>query len=172
MYTYIYIKYICRYIYIHIYIYMYIYRIYIYIYIYTCIYIIYRGRHGFFFLLLFSFSLSDLHISGRALLYVSLVNFFVLVLSLCKLIVQKKKESQRKIGLWCHSVNHFHIVWPIFASIQIFNLVHRYQLSTTPAPILSGAYFNSPATLFNKFVSVAVLWLAATLARTNKKFDH
>ena len=56
----------------------------------------------------------------------------------------------------------------IFTSIQIFSLIHRYHLSTTPAPILLGAYFNSPAILFNTFDSVAVLWLAATLARINK----
>ena len=70
--------------------------------------------------------------------------------------------------LWRHSVNHFHIVGSIFTSIQIFSLIHCY-LSTTPAPILSWAYFNTPAILFNRSDSVAVLWLAATLARINKR---
>ena len=65
-------------------------------------------------------------------------------------------------------MNHFHIVWSIFTSIQIFSLIHCY-LSTTPAPILSWAYFNTPATLFNTSDSVAVLWLAATLVRINKR---
>ena len=65
-------------------------------------------------------------------------------------------------------MNHFHIVWSIFTSIQIFSLIHCY-LSTTPAPILSWAYFNTPAILFNTSDSVAVLWLAATLARINKR---
>ena len=65
-------------------------------------------------------------------------------------------------------MNHFHIVWSIFTSIQIFSLIHCY-LSTTPAPILSWAYFNTPAILFNRSDSVAVLWLAATLARINKR---
>ena len=74
-----------------------------------------------------------------------------------------------KIGSWCHNVNHFHIVWFIFASIQISSLIHRYHLSTTPAPILSGPYFNTLAVLFNTSDSVAVLWLAATLARINKR---
>ena len=73
-----------------------------------------------------------------------------------------------QIGLWYHSVNHFHIVWSIFTSIQIFSLIHCY-LSTTPAPILSWAYFNTPAILFNRSDSVAVLWLAAKLARLNKR---
>ena len=66
-------------------------------------------------------------------------------------------------------MNRFHIVWSILTSIQIFSLIHRYHLSTTPAPILSGAYFNTPAIFFNTSASVAVLWLAATLARTNKR---
>ena len=65
-------------------------------------------------------------------------------------------------------MNHFHIVWSIFTSIQIFSLIHCY-LSTTPAPILSWAYFNTPAILFNRFDSVAVLWLTTTLARINKR---
>ena len=43
-----------------------------------------------FFFLLFSFPLSDRHISGRVLLYVCLVNFFVLVLCLRK----KKREKK------------------------------------------------------------------------------
>ena len=60
-------------------------------------------------------------------------------------------------------------MWSIFTSIQIFNRIHRYHLSTTPAPILSGAYFNTPAILFNTSALVAILWLAATLARTNKR---
>ena len=59
-------------------------------------------------------------------------------------------------------------MWSIFTSIQIFSLIHCY-LSTTPAPILSWAYFNTPAILFNTSDSVAVLWLAATLARINKR---
>ena len=59
-------------------------------------------------------------------------------------------------------------MWSIFTSIQIFSLIHCY-LSTTPAPILSWAYFNTPAILFNRSDSVAVLWLAATLARINKR---
>ena len=74
-----------------------------------------------------------------------------------------------QIGSWCHSVNHFHIVWSIFTSIQIFSLIHYHYLSTTPAPILSWAYFNTPEILFNRSDSVVVLWLAATLARINKR---
>ena len=66
-------------------------------------------------------------------------------------------------------MNHFHIVWSIFTSIQIFSLIHCYHLSTTLAPILSWAYFETPAILFNRSDSVAVLWLAATLARINKR---
>ena len=77
-------------------------------------------------------------------------------------------ESWNKIGSRCHSVDHFHIVWSIFTSIQIFSLIHCY-LSTTPAPILSWAYFNTPEILFNRSDSVVVLWLAATLARINKR---
>ena len=65
-------------------------------------------------------------------------------------------------------MNHFHIVWSIFTSIQIFSLIHCY-LSTTPAPILSWVYFNTPATLFNTSGSVAVLWLTPTLATINKR---
>ena len=60
-----------------------------------------------------------------------------------------------------------HIVWSIFTSIQIFSLIHCY-LSMTPAPTLS-AYFNTPAILFNRSDSVAVLWSAVTLARINKR---
>ena len=66
------------------------------------------------------------------------------------------------------SVNQFHILWLIFTSIQIFSLIHCY-LSTTPAPILSWAYFNTQAILFNRSDSVAVLSIAATLARINKR---
>ena len=77
--------------------------------------------------------------------------------------------GESKIGSWCHSVNHFHIMWSIFTSIQIFSLIHYYHLSTTPAPILSWAYFITPAILLNRSDSVAVLWLAATLARINKR---
>ena len=65
-------------------------------------------------------------------------------------------------------MNHFHIVWSIFTSIQIFSLIHCY-LSTTPAPILSWVYFNTPAILFNRSDSVVVLWLATTLCRINKR---
>ena len=65
-------------------------------------------------------------------------------------------------------MNHFHILWSIFTSIQIFSLIHCY-LFTTPAHILSWAYFNTPAILLNRSDSVAVLWLAATLARINKR---
>ena len=65
-------------------------------------------------------------------------------------------------------MNHFHIVWFIFTSIQIFSLIHCY-LSTFPAQILSWAYFNTPVILFNRSESVAVLWLAAKLARINKR---
>ena len=65
-------------------------------------------------------------------------------------------------------MNKFHIVWFILTSIQRFSLIHCY-LSSTPAPILSWAYFNIPAIFFNRFDSVAVLWLAATLARINKR---
>ena len=43
----------------------------------------------------------------------------------------------------------------IFTSIQIFSLIHCYHLSTTPAPIFSWAYFNTPAILFNTSDSVA-----------------
>ena len=70
---------------------------------------------------------------------------------------------------WCHSVNHFHIVWSIFTSIQIFSLIHCYHLSTIPATILSWPYFNTLAALFNRSDLVAILWLAATLARINKR---
>ena len=61
------------------------------------------------------------------------------------------------------------IMWSIFTGIQIFSLIHCYHLSTTPAPIFSWAYFNTPAILFNTSDSVVVLWLAATLARINKR---
>ena len=61
-------------------------------------------------------------------------------------------------------MNHFHIVRSIFTSIQIFSLIHCY-LSTTLVQILSWAYFNTPAISD----SVAVLRLAATLARINKR---
>ena len=40
-------------------------------------------------------------------------------------------------------------MWSIFTSIQIFSLIHCSHLSTTPTPILSWAYFNTPAILFN-----------------------
>ena len=66
-------------------------------------------------------------------------------------------------------MNHFHIMSSIFRSIQIFSLIQCYHLFTTPAPILSWAYFNTPAILFNRSDSVAVLWLAATFARINKR---
>ena len=62
----------------------------------------------------------------------------------------------------------FHIVWSIFASLQIFSLIHCY-LSTTPSPIFSWAYFNTPAILFKRSDSVTVLWLGATLTRINKR---
>ena len=65
-------------------------------------------------------------------------------------------------------MNHFHIMRSIFTSIQIFSFIHCY-LSTTPAPILSWAYFNTPAILFNRSDSIVILWLAATLARKNKR---
>ena len=65
------------------------------------------------FLLLFSFRLSDLYMSGRAPLYVSLVNLFALALSLCKSIVYKKnmyvsnqgnQARKRKCAtIWCNS---------------------------------------------------------------------
>ena len=80
----------------------------------------------------------------------------------------KDEQNWSKIGLRCHSVKHIHIVWSIFASIQIFSLIYCY-LSTIPAPILSWAYFNTPAIIFNRSDSVAVLWLAATLPRINKR---
>ena len=48
-------------------------------------------------------------------------------------------------------MNHFHIVWSIFTSIQIFSLIHSYHLSTTPATILSGAYFNTPRNFVQHF---------------------
>ena len=66
-------------------------------------------------------------------------------------------------------MNHFHIVWSIFTNIQIFSLIHRYHLSTTPATIFSGEYFNTSRNF------VQHVWLgggfgsAATLARTNKR---
>ena len=66
-------------------------------------------------------------------------------------------------------MKHFHIVWLIITRIQIFSLIHRYHLSTTAVPVLSGRYFNTPADLFNTSDSVAVLWLAATLARINER---
>ena len=56
----------------------------------------------------------------------------------------------------------------IFTSIQIFSLIHCY-LFTTPASILSWAYFNTPAILFNRSRTRTVLWLAATLPRINKR---
>ena len=65
-------------------------------------------------------------------------------------------------------MNHFHIVWFIFTSIQIFSLIYHYDLSSTPAPILSGAYLDTPAILFNTSDLVTVLWLA-TLARIYKR---
>ena len=65
-------------------------------------------------------------------------------------------------------MNHFHIVWSIFTSIQILSLIHCH-LSTAPARILSWAYFNTPAILLNRSDLVAVLWLAATFARINKR---
>ena len=65
-----------------------------------------------------------------------------------------------------------HIVWSIFIYCgpysQIFSLIHCY-LSTTAAPILSWAYFNTLAILFSRCDSVAVLLLNATLARINKR---
>ena len=65
-------------------------------------------------------------------------------------------------------MNHFHIVWFIFTSIQIFSLIYHYDLSSIPAPILSGAYLDTPAILFNTSDLVTVLWLA-TLARIYKR---
>ena len=65
-------------------------------------------------------------------------------------------------------MNHFHIVWSIFTSIQILSLIHCH-LSTAPARILSWAYFNTPAILLNRSDLVVVLWLAATFARINKR---
>ena len=65
-------------------------------------------------------------------------------------------------------MNHFHIVWSIFTSIQILSLIHCH-LSTAPARILPWAYFNTPAILLNRSDLVAVLWLAATFARINKR---
>ena len=65
-------------------------------------------------------------------------------------------------------MNHFHIVWFIFTSIQIFSLIYHYDLSSTPAPILSGAYLDTLAILFNTSDLVTVLWLA-TLARIYKR---
>ena len=73
------------------------------------------------------------------------------------------------MGSWGHSVNYFHIVWSIFTSIQTFSLIHCYHLSTTSAPIFSWMYLNTPTILFNRSGSVVVLWLAATLARINKR---
>ena len=66
-------------------------------------------------------------------------------------------------------MNYFHVVWSIFASIQLLRLIHCFHLSTTLAPILSWAYFNTPAILVNRADSVGVLWLAATLAGINKR---
>ena len=60
------------------------------------------------------------------------------------------------------------IVLPIFTSIQIFSLILCY-LSTTPEPILSWAYFNTPARLFSRSDLVGILWLAVALARINKR---
>ena len=48
-------------------------------------------------------------------------------------------------------------------------LIHRYYLSTTPAPYLSGTYFNTSVILFSTSGSVAILCLAATLPRINKR---
>ena len=78
-------------------------------------------------------------------------------------------KVREKLDRGAISVSQFHIVWPIFTSIQIFSLINCFHLSTTPAPILPWAYFNTPAILFNSSDSVAVLWLAATLARINKR---
>ena len=72
----------------------------------------------------------------------SLLVCLPVLLYLCELYIYGGSLSE--IGLWCHSVNHFHIVWSIFKSTQIFSLIHRYHLSTTPAAILSGTYFNTP----------------------------
>ena len=66
-------------------------------------------------------------------------------------------------------MNHFHKVWFIFTSIERFSLINLYHLSMTPAPILSGLYFNNLAVFFNMSDLVVVLWLAATLARINKR---
>ena len=44
---------------------------------------------------------------------------------------------------------------PYSQVFQIFSLIHCYHLSTTPAPIFSWAYFNTPAILFNTSDSVA-----------------
>ena len=67
------------------------------------------------------------------------------------------------------SVNQFHILWLIFTSIQIFSLIHCYHISTTPAPIFLWSYFNTQAILFSRSDSVAVLSMATTLARINKR---
>ena len=60
------------------------------------------------------------------------------------------------------------MVWSIFTRIEIFSLMYCY-LFTILAPILSWVYFNTPAILFSRSDSVVVLWLAATLARINKR---
>ena len=78
-------------------------------------------------------------------------------------------ERYSKIGSWCHNVNHFHIVWFIFTNIQIFSLIHRYHLYTTPAPIFSGVYVNIPEIFFNTSDLVVVLCLVTMLARINKR---
>ena len=66
-------------------------------------------------------------------------------------------------------MNHFYIEWSIFTSIQIFSLISSLSSFHDPTPILSGFYFNTPATLFNPSDSVTVLWLVAMLARINKR---
>ena len=70
-------------------------------------------------------------------------------------------ERYSKIGSWCHNVNHFHIVWFIFTSIQY---LVSFIVIIFPRP---QDQFCQDRSLFNTSDSVAVLWLTATLARIN-----
>ena len=80
------------------------------------------------------------------------------------------REVIAKLDRGANSANHFYIVWSIFASIQIFSFIHRYHLSTAPATILPGAYFNTPRN-FVQYICLGGGFVvgAATLARTNKR---
>ena len=54
---------------------------------------------------------------------------------------------------------------------RLVSLIHLYrQFFRDPQhQFFSGAYFNTPAILFNTSALVVVLWLVTTLSRTNKR---